>query len=240
LKGAKQLEPERVEDSIVKQCFERLESARRSLREFTQQSGTKVSLRNLEEKWGEYYVATELVNNTISVVGKIGPNRGPDITTINGVRIEVKTSRRVPRFNGARKGYSWLVKERQWKDEEFDYLVCVTADEETPRTLAFTLDQVVKNFTLCSFIYRRDASSSGSACKDYRLLDLIDGGVQGLNINRERALTALEFKGQTSSFEVALNQNRDAFFEKYGLNRIMEQVKNSKVKHIELSTSRKT
>jgi hypothetical protein len=216
---------ETIEDELVKQCYEKLESARKSLHEFAVQSGTRVSLRNLEEKWGEYYVADEFVNNGIRIVGKIGPNKGPDITTVNGVRIEVKTSRRVPRFKGGKRGYSWLVKDRQWKDKEFDYLVCVTADEQKPRTLAFTFGEVVKNFTLCSFVYRRDASSSGSVCKDYRLLDLIDGGEEGLNFNRERALTALEFRGQTNPFEAALNQNRDAYFEKYDLKSIMEQVR---------------
>jgi hypothetical protein len=218
----------KLENLLVKQCYEKLETARKSLLDFAAQTKTKVSLRHLEEKWGEYYVANELVKNGISIAGKIGPNKGSDITAINGVRIEVKTSRRVPRFKGAKKGYSWLVKDRQWKDKEFDYLVCVTADEEQPRTLAFTFGEVVKNFTLCSFIFRPDASSSGSLCKDYRLLDLIDGGEKGLEINRERALTVLEFRGQTTPFEAALNQNRDTYFEKYNLKRIMEQIRSGK------------
>jgi len=215
-----------MENVLVKQCYEKLESARKSLDEFAVQSGTKVSLRNLEARWGEYYIANELVENGIRIAGKIGSTKGPDITTTNEVRIEVKTSRRTPRFKGAKKGYGWVVKSSQWKNKEFDYLVCVAADEMTPKTLAFTYDEVVENFTLCNFVF----SSTGEVCRDYRLLDLIDGGEKGLEFNRALALTVLKFEGESTSFEVALNRNRDAYFEEYKLKRILEQIKKGQQK----------
>jgi hypothetical protein len=210
---------------LIRQCYEKLENARKSLIQFGALSHKRVSLRHLEERWGEYYVANELISNGIGVTGPIGSNKGPDITTIRNVRIEVKTSRRVHRFDRAKMGYSWIVKDTQWKNKEFDYLVCVTADEIEPKTLAFTHDEVVNNFTLCSFVWRRNAKSSGNPCKDYRLLDLIDGGEEGLRLNRERALTALEFSGQTTPFEIALNQNPDAYFEKYSLKGKLERIR---------------
>jgi hypothetical protein len=218
-------EQETMQNVLVKQCYEKLETARRALLEFAVQSRTKVSLRHLEEKWGEYYVANELVNSGISISGKIGSNKGPDITTVNQVRIEVKTSRRTPRFKGAKRGYSWAVKSSQWKNREFDYLVCVTADEDRPKTLAFTYDEVVENMTLCNFVWRRDTNSTGDVCRDYRLLDLTDDGEKGLQFNRTLASTVLQFEGQPTTFEVAFNRNPNPYFEEYQLKRILEQIK---------------
>jgi hypothetical protein len=215
-----------MENVLVKQCYENLESARTSLHEFAVQSGTKVSLRNLEARWGEYYIANELVENGIRIAGKIGSTKGPDITTANDIRIEVKTSRRTPRFKGAKKGYGWVVKGSQWKNKEFDYLVCVTGDEITPKTLAFTYDEVVENFTLCNFVF----SSTGEVCRDYRILDLTDGGEKGLEFNRTLALTALKFEGQPTPFEVAFNRNPNPYFEKYRLKRILKQIKKGQQK----------
>lgn len=214
-----------MEDALVNQCFEKLETARRCLLDFAVQTRTKVSLRHLEEKWGEYYVANELVNSGIRITGKIGSNKGPDITTINDIRVEVKTSRRTPRFKRAKRGYSWAVKETQWKNKEFDYLVCVTADEERPRTLAFTYDEVLENFTLSNFVWRRDANSTGEICRDYRLLDLTDEGEKGLEFNRTLASTVLQFEGQSTPFEVAFNRNPNPYFEEYQLKRVLEEIR---------------
>lgn len=210
-----------MDDALVKQCYEKLETARISLHEFAGLSGRRVSLRSLEEKWGEYYIANNLVENGIRIAGKIGSTKGPDITTVGNARIEVKTSRRTPRFKGAKKGYGWVVKDSQWKNKEFDYLVCVAADEEIPKTLAFTYDEVVENFTLCNFIW----SSTGQVCRDYRRLDLIDGAEKGLEFNRALAVSVLKFEGQSTPFEVALNRNPNRYFEKYDLKRILEQIK---------------
>ncbi len=41
---------------------------------------------------------------------------------------------------------------------------------------AFTYDEVVENFTRCNFVF----SSTGEVCRDYRILDLTDGGEKGL------------------------------------------------------------
>lgn len=172
----------------VKEIFDLLEKIKEDMQKFKELDGRKISLRSLEEKYGEYFVANQLIENGIKIKEKIGRGKEADIVTTTEVRVEVKTSRKTQRFTKAKIGYGWLVKERQWKTQKFDYLVCVAIMDTSIKILAFTYDQVIKYFSERNF--RMEAYRT--VIRNGKGLDLIDGGLVALISNYALAKERIE------------------------------------------------
>ena len=100
-------------------------------------------------------------------------------------------------------------------------MICVAADEIPTKILAFTHDEVINNFTLCSFVW----STTGKLEHNCRRLDLIDGGERGLEFNVNLARKTLQFKGEPTEFEREFNRNPEPFFSKHNIDRILSLIK---------------
>jgi len=203
---------------ILRATYRRLERARQTLLGMREPPiSRKVPLRDVEPRWGEYFVANKILRAGFEVL-RIQSTKGTDILTNHG-GVEVKTSRNTQRFKpDGKKGYGWSIKKKQWRDKRFKFLVCVLADEDPVRTLAFTRNEVVNRFSKGSF--RR--SDSREREEDSRILDFMKGGgIEDFLANKKKAARRrLKWKGRTSGFERQLNQNSELFFRRYTLERM--------------------
>ena len=138
------------------------------------------------------------------------------------IKLEVKTSRFVTRFKGARKGIAWAVTDTQWKNREFDQLVVVAMDfRNAPCGMLFSYDEVIRYFPLASFI--RDNDPKHQLLNDYRRLDLCRK-FSDWEYNIERAKTAINMKTQLTEFEVELNKNPSRIFDQYDFLRLSQRL----------------
>ena len=185
-----------------------------SLREFKELTKRTIPIRHVSEKYGEYLVAQKLLENGFSNVSV--QRSGADII-VDDKKIEVKTSRWTPRFKKGKHGYGWVVPERQWKDNYFDFLVCVASDKDSENMLVFTQKEVAKDFSLSNFTWIQ----SGEKTRNGKRLDIIEGGEEGLEKHFEIAKEAIKWEGTIEEFERKVNRDPDYYFKNYGFERLL-------------------
>jgi hypothetical protein len=205
--------PSRALQSDIREIYEVLEETRERFLVLGREFDLRIPLRDVEQRWGEYFVASSILRARIG--GVRVQRRGVDIVTDRG-SVEVKTSRRTRRFRGGKVGYGWAVKREQWRGRQFDYLVCVLSDVDPPKALAFTRDEVVEKFTKASFT--RDNTRVRE--HDSKRLDLIDGGLAGFEANLARSKKVTRWEGTPTKFERDFNANPGPVFNRYGLERM--------------------
>ena len=218
-----------IEDEIIKKGYNCLDLARKSCFDFYKITKKHVSIRGIEDRFGEYLIANKLVTNGLKIKKISG--RGVDIITDSNIKIEVKTSRLTKRFNfkGAKKGYSWVVKNKQWTNKEYDYLACVLADKEEDNILVFTYEESIRNFSHCSFV-RSDTKTKEENCL---CLDLTEGDdknrFQNWENNLRIAREKIEYQGEPTTFELDFNKNPDKYFKEFSFDRFLSFLKNVKI-----------
>ena len=204
--------------------FDKLKTALDSCSEFEKITGKKAGIRGFEDRFGEYLIASRLIDSGFSIK-KLG-GKGVDIIADNRLgrelKIEVKTSRKTPRFGGGKKGYGWVVKKSQWKNKEYDYLACVLADKDSDNTLIFTYKDTIKYFTKCSFT----RSNTGKREKDSLRLDLCESESDLLyNLRKARESVEIKFVGKPSKFEKEFNKNQMPIFKRFRFDSIINGIK---------------
>lgn len=205
----------------ILEAYNILESIVSSIRKFKEVTKRKIPIRYISERYGEYFLAKKLLDNGFKEV--IVQKRGPDIIA-DDIRIEVKTSRWTKRFKKGKKGYGWIVPQKQWENDYFDFLVCVASDKTDENMLVFTRDEVVKGFSLSvSFKWEGQADKE---MKNVKRLDIIEGGEGGLEKNFEIAREVIDWTGTISELERKVNRNPDYFFKNYGFGRLLKLLNN--------------
>jgi hypothetical protein len=215
------MQSQKEEIARIREAYKVLESIRHGFFDLKNKFDLEVSLADIQKRWGEYYVANELIGAGMKQVWV--QKRGADIVSQQG-RVEVKTSRSTQRFKpGGKNGYGWAVKKEQWQAPgQFDYLVCVLADTDSPvKTLAFTRGEVVELFTKATFT----RSNTRKREHDAKRLDLIEGGLKAFEANQKTAKKALKWEGTPTKFEQDFNENRDPVFQKYSMKRMFRMMK---------------
>ena len=212
-----------IDQENVKIAYEALNTALLKCAEFKQITNKKVSIRGIEDKFGEYLIAYKLICNGFKI-NKIG-GRGVDIIVEDKlgrvIKIEVKTSRSTKRFNfkGAKKGYAWVVKKSQWVNKEYDFLACVLADKKTKNIIIFTYNESIKCFSHNTFIY----SNTQQKCEDCLRLDL-SNDYKSWGKNIEIAEKNIKMEGKVSDFEERFNKNPEPFFDQLGFDNFIKNL----------------
>ncbi len=212
-----------VDQENVKSAYDALNTALLKCAEFKQITNKKVSIRGIEDKFGEYLIAYKLICSDFKI-NKIG-GKGVDIIAEDKsgkvIKIEVKTSRSTKRFNfkGAKKGYAWVVKKNQWEDKEYDFLACVLADKQTKNILIFTYDESIKCFSHNTFEY----SNTHQKCENCLRLDLSDN-YKNWQKNIEIAEKMIKLEGGFSDFEEKFNENPEPFFDQFDFDSFIKKL----------------
>jgi len=208
-----------VDNSKIREAFALLEDVRENLIDFSNITGTHIALRYFEDKYGEYFVADRMIALEWQIM-KFG-GKGVDIIAQKGdkiVKLEVKTSRFVRRFKGAKKGMAWTIKDTQWKNREFDKLVVVAMDfKKGPCAMLFSYEQAMDYFALASF--ERDDDPNHRPSNNQMILNL-SKTYDDWSHNMEKAKTAINLKTEGTEFETEFNRNPGAAFAKYDFEKL--------------------
>jgi hypothetical protein len=212
----------------IKTRFKVLAKINNLFRKYNSMKGVrKISTTDFESHYGEYLVASKLLNEGFEV--RVENKKGYDIKVEKPTeaRIEVKTSRlqkRIPK--GKHMGWGWVVKKSQWDPPGFDYLVCIACDWQPGKDgfLAFSYDEVIKYFSKGSWEYQKFQRK----VKDYLRLGLYKGGLKAFNEDLQVLKAKITLTGKPTPFERNLNRNSDIMFKKYSWERFVELLKKTK------------
>ena len=211
-----------VDNNKIIAGFDALRNALGYCNKFEKITGKKAGIRGFESIYGEYLIASKLIDNGFTVT-KFG-KKGVDITAEykgKQITIEVKTSRKTSRFGGKSKcGYGFVIKKSQWKNKEYDYLACVFVDRENSNIAIFPYEETKKRFTKCSFT----RNNTGQREEDSLRLDVY-GSLDDLMYNLDLSKKEIDFAGKPSDFEKKVNENENILYEKFSFEHFIDKIK---------------
>jgi hypothetical protein len=209
----------------IKRRFKILEGINNLFRVYNGLNGVrKISTTDFESHYGEYLVASKLIDEGFEV--GVENRKGYDIKVKGPAewRIEVKTSRlqkRIPK--GKHEGWGWVVKKSQWDPKGFDFLVCVACEWQSRKDgiMAFTYDEVTKNFSKGNWVYKKYPKE----VKNYYRLSLYKDGLKAFYEDLEVLRKEINLTGQPTPFEIELNKDPASKFKEYSWQRFVKLLK---------------